>query len=84
MECVTRTGDAYEGDFERSCLTRAQRKLHRHALEVGWPDETPTPTPDAFDGFNDTFDHEQLELQDYIWPDIQPQPTGTPASSLRG
>jgi hypothetical protein len=55
-----------------------------HALEVAWPDETPTPTPDAFDGFNDTFDHEELERQDYIWPDLQPEPTGTPASSLRG
>lgn len=57
-----------------------------HALEVGWPDETvtPTPTPDAYDGFNDTFDLEELDLQRFIWPDIQPTPSSTPASSLRG
>lgn len=57
-----------------------------HALEVGWPDETitPTPTPDAYDGFNDEFDLEELDLQRFIWPDIQPTPSSTPASSLRG
>jgi cell division septation protein DedD len=57
-----------------------------HALEVGWPDPniTPTPTPDAYDGFNDVFDLEELELQRYIWPEVQPSPTSTPASSLRG
>lgn len=57
-----------------------------HALEVAWPDETitPTPTPDAFDGYNDEFDLEELQLQDYIWPDVQPEPTETPASSLTG
>ncbi|MFN2135740.1 MAG: hypothetical protein ACK2UK_07295 [Candidatus Promineifilaceae bacterium] len=57
-----------------------------HALEVGWPDETitPTPTPDAQDGFNDEFDLEQLDLLRFIWPGIQPTATSTPASSLRG
>ena len=57
-----------------------------HALEVGWPDETitPTPTPDASDGFNDEFDLEKLDLQRFLWPEIQPTPTNTPASSLRG
>jgi hypothetical protein len=57
-----------------------------HALEVGWPDETitPTPTPDAHDGFNDWFDQQLLDLQRFIWPDIQPEPSSTPASSLRG
>jgi hypothetical protein len=57
-----------------------------HALEVGWPDETitPTPTPDAYDGFNDLWDLRELDKQRYIWPDIQPTPTETPASSLRG
>lgn len=57
-----------------------------HALEVGWPDETitPTPTPDAHDGFNDWFDQQLLDLQQFIWPDAQPAPTNTPASSLRG
>lgn len=57
-----------------------------HALEIGWPDPTitPTATPDAFDGFNDEFDREALDLQRYIWPDIQPTPSSTPAGSLRG
>jgi hypothetical protein len=57
-----------------------------HALEVGWPDPTitPTATPDAFDGYNDEFDREALDLQGYIWPEIQPAPSSTPASSLRG
>jgi hypothetical protein len=57
-----------------------------HALEVAWPDEniTPTPTPDAYDGYNDEFDLEELSLQKYIWPDVQPLPTSTPASSLNG
>jgi hypothetical protein len=57
-----------------------------HALEVGWPDETitPTPTPDAHDGFNDWFDQQLLDLQRFIWPEIQPTPSSTPASSLRG
>jgi hypothetical protein len=56
-----------------------------HALEVGWgPGYTPTPTPDAYDGFNDEFDLEALDRARYIWPDVQPQPTQTPASSLRG
>jgi hypothetical protein len=57
-----------------------------HALEVGWPDPTitPTPTPDAFDGYNDEFDLEALDLQRFIWPEIQPTPSSTPAGSLRG
>ena len=57
-----------------------------HALEVGWPDPTitPTATPDAFDGYNDEFDMEELDLQRFIWPDVQPTPSSTPASSLRG
>jgi hypothetical protein len=57
-----------------------------HALEIGWPDETvtPTPTPDAHDGFNDWFDQQLLDLQRFIWPDVQPKPSSTPASSLRG
>ncbi len=57
-----------------------------HALEVGWPDETitPTPTPDAYDGYNDEYDLEELDLQRFIWPDVQPTPSSTPASSLRG
>ena len=57
-----------------------------HALEVGWLDETitPTSTPDAHDGYNDEFDRELLDLQRFIWPDIQPTPSSTPASSLRG
>ena len=63
-------------------LTRGQC----HALEIGWPDETitPTATPDAYDGFNDAFDRDLLDLQRFIWPDIQPTPSPTPASSLRG
>ena len=56
-----------------------------HALEVGWgPGYTPTPTPDAHDGFNDEFDAEALDRARYIWPDVLPEPTQTPASSLRG
>lgn len=57
-----------------------------HSLEVGWPDPTitPTPTPDAYDGYNDSFDLELLDLLRYIWPGIEPTPTPTPASSLRG
>lgn len=56
-----------------------------HAIEVGWgPDHTPTPTPDAHDGFNDEFDLEALDRARYIWPDVQPTPSATPASSLTG
>ncbi len=56
-----------------------------HALEVGWgPGYTPTPTPDAYDGYNDAWDLEELEWGTYIWPDIRPEPTETPASSLNG
>jgi len=57
-----------------------------HSLEVGWPDPnvTPTPTPDANDGYNDAFDRELLDLLRYIWPGIEPTPSPTPASSLRG
>ena len=55
-----------------------------HALEVAWPERNPTPTPDAYDGFNDYFDLQELELQKYIWPDQQPEPTSAPATSLRG
>lgn len=57
-----------------------------HALEVGWPDPsiTPTATPDAYDGYNDAFDLELLDLQRFIWPEKQPTATATPASSLRG
>jgi hypothetical protein len=57
-----------------------------HSLEVGWPDPdvTPTATPDAHDGYNDEFDRELLDLLRYIWPGIDPTPSPTPASSLRG
>jgi hypothetical protein len=55
-----------------------------HAVEVAWPDSPPPEMlpPDATP--DTSADNQALGIGDIIWPDQGPDPTETPASSLRG